>query len=127
MRGGEGLPKSPNGSPPLDPQLICYSWITGIPDVAFVVFARKQQPEIQYLKGLISEEQRLESGRLVGATIGQIEAAQSPSHSGIRFSQNGCLSCSHLGLCLDDQKLINSSLIRAPGANNLAWLDELVD
>jgi len=49
------------------------------------------------------------------------------SHSGIRFPQNGCVSCAHLGLCLDDQTLINSSLIRAPGASDLEWLDQLVD
>jgi hypothetical protein len=101
--------------------------MTGIPDVAFVVFVRKNQPEIQYLKTSISEEQRLEFGRLVVAAVDQIEAARFPPHSGIRFPQNGCLSCSHLGLCLDDQKLIDSSLIRTPGASNLAWLDELVD
>jgi hypothetical protein len=50
-----------------------------------------------------------------------------PSHSGIRFPQNGCMSCAHLGLCLDDQKLIDSSLTLAPGAADLVWLDELVD
>jgi hypothetical protein len=69
----------------------------------------------------------LEFGQLVGATIGQIESAQFPSHSGIRFPQNGCVSCPHLGLCLDDQKLIDANLIRTPGANDLAWLDELMD
>jgi hypothetical protein len=106
---------------------ICYSWITGIPDVALVVFVRKHHPEIQYLKTPISEEQRLEFGRLLQTTIGQIEAAQFPSHSGIHFPQNGCVSCAHLGLCLNDQKLIDSSLIRTAGANDLAWLDELVD
>jgi hypothetical protein len=95
--------------------------------VALVVFVRKHQPEIQYLKTSISEEQRTEFGRLVGATIGQIEAAQFPAHSGIRFPQNGCVSCAHLGLCLDDQKLIESSLIRTAGANDLEWLDQLVD
>jgi hypothetical protein len=119
--------EEPAGLLSLDPQLICYSWMTGISDVALVVFVRKHQPEIQYLRTSISEEQRLEFGRLVGTTIDQIEAAQFPSHSGIRFPQNGCVSCSHLGLCLDDQKLIDSSLIRAAGANDLAWLDELVD
>ena len=31
----------------LDPQLICYSWITGISEVALVVFVRKHAPEIQ--------------------------------------------------------------------------------
>ncbi len=92
-----------------------------------VVFVRKHQPEIQYLRTSISEEQRQEYGQLAEATIGQIEAAQFPSHSGIRFPQNGCVSCSHLGLCLDDQKLIESSLIRTPRASDLAWLDELVD
>ena len=120
-------PEEPVGLLSLDPQLICYSWMTGIPDVALVVFVRKHQPEIQYLKTLISEDQRQEFGQLVEATIGQIEAAQFLSHSGIRFPQNGCVSCSHLGLCLHDQPLIDSSLTRTPGANDLAWLDELVD
>ena len=95
--------------------------------MALVVFVRKHQPEIQYLKTSISEEQR---GNLVGSwktTIGQIEAAQFPSHSGIRFPQNGCVSCSHLGLCLDNQQLIDANLIRTAGASDLAWLDELVD
>ncbi len=119
--------EEPAGLLSLDPQLICYSWVTGISDVAFVVFVRKHHPEIQYLRTSISEEQRHEFGQLVAATVGQIEAVQFPPHSGIRFPQNGCVSCSHLGLCLDDQKLIDSSLIRAAGATDLAWLDELVD
>ena len=83
-------PDSPAGLLSLDPQLICYSWATGISDVALVVFVRKHQPEIQYLKTSISEEQRTEFARLLETTIGQIEAAQFPSHSGIRFPQNGC-------------------------------------
>jgi hypothetical protein len=111
----------------LDPQLICYSWITGISDVAFVVFVRKHQPEIQYLKASISEEQRQEFGRLVETTVGQIEAGQFASHSGIRFPQNGCLSCAHLGLCLNNQQLVDTNLIRKAGASDLDWLDELVD
>ena len=99
-------PEEPEGLLSLDPQLICYSWISGIPDVAFVVFVRKQVPEIQYLKATISEEQRKEFGRLVETTIGQLESGQFSSHSGIRFPQNGCVSCSHLGLCLDNQQLL---------------------
>jgi PD-(D/E)XK nuclease superfamily len=119
--------EEPAGLLSLDPQLICYSWVTGISEVAFVVFVRKHHPEIQYLRTSISEEQRQEFGQLVATTVGQIEAVQFPPHSGIRFPQNACMSCSHLGLCLDDQKLIDSSLIRAAGATDLAWLDELVD
>ena len=119
--------EEPQGLLSLDPQLICYSWITGIADVAFVVFVRKHAPEIQYLKASISEEQRREFGRLVETTVGQIEASQFGSHSGIRFPQNGCVSCPHLGLCLRDQRMIDSHLIRKPGASDLDWLDELVD
>ena len=119
--------EEPDGLLSLDPQLICYSWISGIPDVAFVVFVRKQVPEIQYLKATISDEQRREFGRMVDATIHQLESGHFASHSGIRFPQNGCVSCPHLGLCLDNQQLIETNLIRRPGANDLDWLDELVD
>ncbi len=120
-------PESPEGLLSLDPQLICYSWISGISDVALVVFVRKNQPEIQYLKAAISQEQCREYGRLVETTVGQIEAGQFPFHSGIRFPQNGCVSCSHLGLCLNNQQLIDANLLRKPGAADLDWLDELTD
>lgn len=117
--------EEPEGLLSLDPQLICYSWISGISDVAMVVFVRKQRPEIQYLTASISEEQRREFGRLIDATIGQVESGHFPGHSGIRFPQNGCVSCPHLGLCLNDQRKINVNLIRRPGASDLDWLDEL--
>jgi PD-(D/E)XK nuclease superfamily protein len=119
--------EDPDGLLSLDPQLICYSWISGIADVAFVVFVRKHFPEIQYLKAAISEEQRQDFGRLVETTVGQLESGQFPPHGGIRFPQNSCLSCSHLGLCLNNQKLIETNLIRRPGASDLDWLDELAD
>ena len=120
-------PEDPDGLLSLDPQLICYSWITGIAEVALVVFVRKHLPEIQYLKTTISEEQRREFGRLVETTAAQIESGTFPPHSGIRFPQNGCVSCAHLGLCLNNQQLIAANLIRNPGAGSLDWLDELVD
>jgi hypothetical protein len=120
-------PDGPDGLLSLDPQLICYSWISGISEVAFVVFVRKQAPEIQYLRTSISEEQRREFGRLVETTIRQIESGSFDSHSGIRFPQNGCVSCSHLGLCLGSETLIEANLIRKAGASDLDWLDELVD
>ena len=119
--------EEPNGLLSLDPQLICYSWMSGISDVAFVVFVRKSLPEIQYLKATISDEQRRDFGRMVETTVGQLESGQFPSHSGIRFPQNACMSCSHLGLCLNNPQLIETNLIRRPGASDLDWLDELVD
>ena len=119
--------ESPEGLLSLDPQLVCYSWISGIPEVALVVFVRKHAPEVQYLRGTISDKQRQDFGRLVETTISQIEAGHFTPHSGIRFPQNGCLSCSHLGLCLDSDQLVTANLIRRPGASGLDWLDELVD
>src|SRR5207244_10261998 len=81
-------PEAPEGLLSLDPQLICYSWISGILEAALVVFVRKHAPEIQYLRATISEEQRQEFGRLVEeTTINQIERSeehtselQSPDH-----------------------------------------------
>jgi hypothetical protein len=120
-------PEEPEGLLSLDPQLICYSWISGIREVAFAVFVRKHLPEIQYLKTTITEDQQEEFGELVRLAIGRIEAGQFLPHSGIRFPMNGCTSCSHLGLCLENQQLIDSKLIRRPGASELDWIDELVD
>jgi hypothetical protein len=117
--------EEPEGLLSLDPQLICYSWISGISDVALVIFVRKHMPEIQYLRTSITEEQRREFGELVEAAARQIESGQFPPHSGIRFPQNGCVSCSHLGLCLGNQQLIDAKLIRRPGASDLDWLDQL--
>ena len=120
-------PDEPEGLLSLDPQLICYSWMSGIADVALVVFVRKNHPEIQYIRASIEEEQRQDFGRLVNSTISQIEAGEFLPHSGIRFPMNGCTSCSHLGLCLGNQPLIDAKLIRRPGASDLDWLDELSD
>ena len=117
--------EEPDGLLALDPQLICYSWITGIADVAVVAFVRKQSPEIQYLRTTISEKRREEFGYLVEETAARIEAAHFPSHSGIRFPQNGCLSCSYQGLCLERQDIADISLIKRPGAIDLEWLDLL--
>ncbi len=120
-------PEEPAGLVTLDPQMICYSWMSGISDVAMVVFVRKRVPEIQYLRASITEAQRQEFAQIVEATASQIEAGQFLPHSGIRFPQNGCVSCAQLGLCLNDQQLIDTHLIRKPGASDLDWLDELSD
>src|SRR3954471_20853168 len=100
-------PDQPQGLLALDPQLVCYSWITGIADVAEVVFVRKRLIEVQYLRTTITEAQRQEFGALVEDSIRQIESGHFLPHSGIRFPQNPCLSCAYLGLCLgrDDLKI----------------------
>ena len=50
--------EQPEGLLALDPQLVCYSWMTGIPQVAQVVFVRKRLVEVQYLRTTITDEQR---------------------------------------------------------------------
>src|SRR6202011_4362722 len=75
--------KEPDGLLALDPQLVCYSWITGISEVAQVVFVRKRLVEIQYFRTVISHEQREEFGHLVQDSIRRIEAAEFLPHSGI--------------------------------------------
>lgn len=120
-------PEEPAGLIALDPQLICYSWMSGISDVAVVAFVRKRFCEIQYLKTTITEEQRLEFGTLVDATIGQIEAGYFPQRNGIRFPQNGCISCAQLGHCLRNDQLVAAKLVRQPGASDLDWLNDLDD
>jgi len=109
----------------LDPQLVCYSWVTGIADVAEVVFVRKRLVEIQYFRTTISDAQREEFGHLVQDSIRRIESAEFLPHSGIRFPQNPCTSCPYIGLCLGRPDLIEAALVRRPGADDLGWLDEL--
>jgi len=121
---GSRYPDQPEGLLSLDPQLVCYSWISGISEVATVVFVRKRQPEIQYLRTTITDAQRQEFRVLVEDTIREIEAGHFLRHSGIRFPQNGCLSCPYLGLCLGKQNLIDARLKRRPGAD-LGVFDEL--
>jgi len=117
-------PEEPQGLLALDPQLICYSWMTDIPEVAQIVFVRKRLIEIQYFCTTITDEQREEFGHQVADTVRRIESAQFPAHSGIRFPQNPCTSCPYLGLCLGRQDLVENTLIKRLG-QDLDWLDEL--
>jgi len=45
-------PEQPEGLTSLDLQLVCYSWITGISDVAIVAFVRKRDDTAENLKAL---------------------------------------------------------------------------
>jgi len=109
----------------LDPQLVCYSWLTGISDVAQVVFVLKRLVEVQYLRTTITDEQRREFKQLAEDTIRRIESAVFLPNSGIRFPQNPCTTCPYIGLCLGRQDMTNAALVRRPGAEDLGWLDEL--
>ena len=118
-------PDEPVGLSALDPQLICYSWMTGIEEVAQVVFVRKRLVEVQYLRATITDDQRKEFECLVEDTVQRIESGLFLPHSGIRFPQNPCTTCPFLGLCLDKRELVDGALIRKPGVD-LGLFDELV-
>ena len=115
----------PEGLLGLDPQLVCYSWITGIAEVAQIIFVRRRLVQIQYLKTRITEEQRREFASLVADTIQRIEASQFLPHSGIRFPQSPCSTCAYIGLCLGRHDLADAALTRRPGAEDLDWLDQV--
>jgi CRISPR/Cas system-associated exonuclease Cas4 (RecB family) len=117
--------EEPEGLLALDPQLVCYSWVTGIPEVAQIVFVRKRLVEVQYLRTTITDQQRQEFGHVVEDTIRRIESAEFLPHSGIRFPQNPCSSCPYVGLCLRRQDMADAALTRRPGAEAFGWLDEL--
>jgi hypothetical protein len=108
----------------LDPQLVCYSWMTGISEVAQVVFVRKRMVEVQYLQAAITEQQRQEFETLVDDTVRRIESGLFLPHSGIRFPQNPCTTCPFLGLCLDQRELVETALVHKPGVD-LGLFDEL--
>ena len=118
-------PEEPDGLLALDPQLLCYSWITGISEVAQVVFVRKRWVEVQYLRTTISDQQRREFSDVIQDTIRRIESAQFLPHSGIRFPQNPCSTCPYVGLCLGKLPLVEAGLIRRPGAQDFGVFDEL--
>ena len=117
-------PEEPKGIVSLDPQLTCYSWMSGIDQVAQVVFVRKRLVEIQYLRATISSEQRQEFSNLVTDTVRRIESGLFLPHSGIRFPQNPCTTCPYLGLCLGQKDLVAANLIRQPGVDR-GLFDEL--
>ena len=117
-------PEHPAGLTALDPQLICYSWMTGIDEVAQVVFVRKRAVEVQYLRATITNEQRQEFETLVEDTVRGIESGLFLPHSGIRFPQNPCTTCPFLGICLNRPELVETALVRKPGVD-LGLFDEL--
>ncbi|MBZ5658208.1 MAG: PD-(D/E)XK nuclease family protein [Acidobacteriia bacterium] len=117
-------PDEPHGIAALDPQLVCYSWMTGIDEVAQVVFVRKRLVEVQCLRATITDEQRQEFATLVEDTVRRIESGLFLPHSGIRFPQNRCTTCPFIGLCLDKPELVETVLVRKPGVD-LGLFDEL--
>jgi hypothetical protein len=118
------FPAEPEGIIALDPQLTCYSWLTGIEQVGFVIFVRKRIPEIQYLKARITEAQRIDFARTVEDVVQRIKSAHFPQQGGIHFPQNNCVACPFTGFCIERSELCRGKVTRIAGVD-LGWLDEL--
>ncbi len=121
-------PEEPAGISALDPQLVCYSWMTGINEVAQIVFVRKRMVEVQYLRATISEEQRQEFATLVDDTVRRIESGLFLPHSGIRFPQNPCTTCTFILRLLprSGPTLVETALARhSPELTLASFYDEL--
>ncbi len=116
--------EEPVGISALDPQLVCYSWMSGMDEVAQIVFVRKRLVEVQYLRATISDEQRQEFESLVTDTVRRIKSGLFLPHSGVRFPQNPCTTCPFIGLCLHKPDLVERALVRNPGVD-LGLFDEL--
>ena len=83
----------------LDPQLICYSWMTGISEVVLVAFVRKRGVPQSNTCGLRSpDEQRRDFEQMVEATASRIEAGEFLPHSGIRFRRTA-VSAARIWAC----------------------------
>lgn len=71
---------------------------------------------IQFLAAVIPEEDRLETGEMIGIQARQICDANIqnffPKRPGVRFPNNHCTFCSYLGLCIGDEKMVEEKLIQ---------------
>jgi len=81
--------------------------------VCLVNFVGKREPEIQYLHARIRKRQWRAFDRTLGTLVSDMEARIFYPRSGIRYSNNQCLNCSHLGLCLHQKRLVEANLTRA--------------
>jgi len=114
----------------LDDQLRTYSWVTGVPDVAFLVFVKGKTPRVQFLTDTVPEEDRLEAGRIVGRDMVAIVEANKadffPKIPGVRFPNNHCTFCEMLGICTGDDKLRDEKLVNISAMpTEKDWLDTL--
>lgn len=84
--------------------------------------------KIQFLAVRIEPEDSKEAGEVIARQMAEIHQAQTtgfyPKSGGVRFPNAQCTYCSHRGLCLRDQNLVDEYLVQVKTAES-DWLDEL--
>lgn len=90
----------------LDPQLLCYAWVTGIERVVQVVFARSRPVEVQYLQAVINSEIRQQVAIRVEHAISQFESGVVPAHYDLSIAPH---NSSRSTVALRDLEILESS------------------
>lgn len=108
----------------LDPQLLCYSWVTGIEHVAQVVFARTCPVEVQYLQSVITSETRQKVLSWVEGAVRQLKSGLPPARFDMRGAHIHCPGSSVLTAGVEAAETPGSSLLHPPGVD-LGLFDEL--
>jgi len=75
-------------------------------------FLRKKQREIQYLHARIRKRQWKAFEQTLDLLASEIEAGHFYPRSGIRYLNNQCMNCAHLGLCLRKKALVEENLVK---------------
>jgi hypothetical protein len=99
--------------------------MTGIADVAQVVFVRKRLVEVQYLQTTITEEQRQEFGQLVEDTIRWTESAQFPPTAASVPRRTPAAAAPTSGFVLDGRSWSSPLWCGGQEPNNLVGLTSL--
>jgi hypothetical protein len=85
---------------------------------------------LQFVRGIIPEEELAEIGQQIGGDILGLKAANDagayPKDGGVRFPNNSCVFCEFNPICLSDSKRRDDTLIQiGPKAKEDDWLTEL--
>jgi hypothetical protein len=108
----------------LDPQLLCYSWVTGIEHVAQVVFARTHPVEVQYLPAVINSDTRQSVSAWVERAVRQLELGMPPAHCDMHVAHLHCPGSAVPTAGMEAVEIPGSSLLHPPGVD-LGLFDEL--
>lgn len=87
---------------------------------------------IQFLPALISDEERQETGEVIGQQAIEISRAEQrnffPKRPGVRFPNNHCAFCPYLGLCINDDRMVQAKLVNIllpEKPKEKDWLEEI--
>ena len=112
----------------LDPQLRTGSLLSGIRNVAFLVFVKTRTPKIQYLPGYVTPELVEGVDSWLKEMYAKYRRKEFVMRAGIRFPNNQCTMCKMLPVCLGDKEEVERTLQikqKKEVEESLAAMDEI--